>query len=216
MTVRPFAHVVFDWDGTLVDTIEPKARNAADVMAAAWKISHEPIRAAYLLHSGVPRRVLFDRIASQVAGRALEDDEFAGLSAAFTAANLAMLGHAPLQPGVGDTLAALAGRGVRMAVSSSAPAEDLDPRVEQSGLRGRFDLVMGSRPGFGKGAEHLRAACERWGVPVDRVLVVGDEAADVALARAAGAAVAIVGPRRMDSVPDYRLTSIADLLPLCA
>ena len=159
----PYAHVVLDWDGTVVDTLHDKARNAAQVLSAALGAPAAAVEAAYLRHSGVARRVLFDHIASDTTGRPLSDPEFDRLSAEFTSINVASLVSAALQPGAEVALRALALGGVRLAVSSSAPAEDLDPRVEGSGLRPLFDLVLASRPGFSKGPEHLASLSARRG-----------------------------------------------------
>ena len=219
MTAR-YAHVVLDWDGTVVDTLHDKARNAAQVLSAALGAPAAAIEAAYLRHSGVARRVLFDRIASDTAARALSDPEFERLSAEFTSVNLARLAPAALQPGAEAALYALARRGVRLALSSSAPPEDLDPRVERSGLRPLFDAVLASRPGFAKGPEHVASLCARWAVSPADLLAVGDEAADVALARAAGANVALVlhtlGLADAQGLgPDHVLAGLEDLLLLC-
>lgn len=214
-----YAHVVLDWDGTVVDTLGDKARFAAELLSAALGGSAAAVEAAYMRHSGVPRRLLFDRIASDTAGRTLSDPEFDRLSAEFTSMNVA-LGSAALQPGAEAALRALARQGVRLAVSSSAPAEDLDPRVQRSGLRPLFDAVLASRCGFAKGPEHVASLCARWDVSAADVLVVGDEAADVVLARASGAHVALVlhtlerAPAHAAS-PDHVIPRLEDLIELC-
>jgi phosphoglycolate phosphatase-like HAD superfamily hydrolase len=220
VTLR-YGHVVLDWDGTLVDSLSAKAKSAAEILARALGVAAATAEASYLLHSGVPRRVLFDRIAADLVGRPLGDAEFATLSAEFTARNLARIAAAPLQPGAAAAVRSLHDRGVRLAISSSAPEEDLDPRVASSGLRPLLDLVLATRPGFAKGPDHVAFLCARWAIEPARLLVVGDEAADVALARSAGAACALVlhtlsRSRAEAARPDHVLVAFDALVDLCA
>jgi len=211
---------VFDWDGTVVDSLSAKARHAADLLAPLLGVGAAAAEDSYRRNSGVARRLLFDRIAEDLAGRRLAQEEFQRLSAAFTALNLERIPVAPY-PGAEPALHELAARGVRLAVSSAAPADDLDPRVRRSGLLPLFEFVLATRPGFAKGNEHIAYLCERWSVPAAEVLVVGDEVADAALARGAGARCAIVlhslrRPEAEKAHPDHVLERLDDLAALCA
>jgi len=216
-----FRHVVLDWDGTVVDSLGGKALNAAEILAPALGASRAAVAESYRRHSGVPRRTLFDRIASELRGRPLSQAEFTKYSEEFTALNLAGLAESPLQPGVATTLQALADRSVLMAVSSASPADDLLPRVERSGLARLFDQVLATRPGFSKGPQHVAYLGSRWKARPREILVVGDEAADAALARGAGAVSALV-PHTLGlsharaARPDHVLEEFARLLDLCA
>lgn len=219
MTSR-YRHVVLDWDGTVVDSLSAKARNAAELLAPALGVKTDAVEESYRRNSGVARRTLFDRIAAELLGRGLSGDEFLRLSAAFTALNLERIPTEPW-PDAAKTLPTLSGRGVLLAVSSAAPEDDLDPRVRRSGLWPLFDAVLSTRPGFAKGAEHIAFLCGRWAVQAPDVLVVGDEAADAALARAAGARSAIVlhSLRRIvaeQAHPDHVLERLDELCDLCA
>lgn len=214
-----YRHVVLDWDGTVVDSLSAKARNAAELLAPELSVKAAAVEESYRRNSGVPRRLLFDRIAEELSGRPLPHAEFRRLSAAFTRLNLQRVPTLPY-PGAATALRELSGRGVRLAISSAAPADDLDPRVHGSGLSPLFDCVLATRPGFAKGPEHIAFLCDRWAVAAARVLVVGDEVADAALARGAGARSAIVLHTLLRreaerARPDHVLRRLGDLLDLC-
>jgi phosphoglycolate phosphatase-like HAD superfamily hydrolase len=216
-----FRHVVLDWDGTVVDSLGQKAAHAAEILAPTLGVSPAAVAASYGRHSGVPRRILFNRIASELCDRSFSEAEYAKLSEDFTTLNLAGLEESSLQAGAAPTIRALSDRGALLAVSSATPAEELVPRVEQSGLASLFDQVLASRPGFAKGPQHIAFLSERWQVPPGRILCVGDEIADAALARSAGAKSALVvhtlgWTQARAAQADHVLEGLPRLLDLCA
>ncbi len=188
----PYTHFVFDFDGTLVDSLGTKVNNAALVFSDAFGVDSAEVIRRYYFHSGVARRVLFDRIAQDLLARSLADAEYLQLDARFTRLNLERAGNSPPQANVHTVLTQLASRGARMAISSSAPGPDLLPRVHSSGLERFFDEVLASRDGFRKGPDHIAHLEGSWHTHRTRFLFVGDEAADAHLAARAGVDCALV------------------------
>ncbi|MEM7261840.1 MAG: beta-phosphoglucomutase family hydrolase [Planctomycetota bacterium] len=94
----------------------------------------------------------------------------------------------PLAPGLRELLETLRNSGVKTAVGSSAPVENVDLILDESGIRGSFDAVIdGDQVANGKPAPDvfLRAA-EALELPPEACLVIEDAPAGIRAARAAG------------------------------
>ncbi len=208
--------VVFDWDGTLVDTLPLKIGHAGLLFQERFGLPRAGVEAAYRTHSGIPRRALFDRIVADVQGPTLSDAQYAEISAAFTQLNRQTLDPRHLFSDVPPAFDALRRRGYRLAISSAAAPDEVRGGADRLGLTPSLDAVLGSDGAFAKGAAHLGHISEMLGVSTDALCVVGDERADMRLSRAAGARA--VG--RLGSTTDADLRAagaqavITDLLQL--
>ena len=213
--------VLFDWDGTLVDTLPQKVRNAGRIFGDI--LGHDPhmVEQAYRRYSGIPRRALFDAIAVAVGDLPLKDRVYAQLSKGFSALNQMSTGVDHVFPGVPATLSGLRSVGLTLIVSSSAVPEDIAHGVEATGLARHFADAWGSEDGFAKGPGHVSHACQKYGLQPWDICIVGDEPADIRLARDANArSVALEGTRSRGELaalePDGVISEIAELLSLLA
>ena len=217
------AHVkafLLDWDGTLIDSLPLKIENAARLFAAELGADAEAVKASYAHHSGVPRRELFDRIAEECVGRRLGEDEFLGLSKAFSETNQReVAARGKLRDGVKEALQALQAKGCLLFVSTSAAQEE----IGVLGVHYRLDVycreLLGSRPGFSKGPEHAAYVSAKYSVPVEQIAGVGDEATDVRLHRAAGIfSIGVVGTEERQALmaegADRVIEALSELVPL--
>ncbi len=169
--------VVFDLDGTLVDSLEEILASFRYVLAAAGLPVPDEARLRGWV--GLPLRDTFLKLAPPEA----VDD----LVAAYRRHYLARLGERSRPyPGVPERLAELRSRGFALAVATTkrtGPARELLRRV---GLLGFFDHVQGTDGGMApKPAPEVvvRAVAGAGG---RGVAMVGDTVHDVAAARAAG------------------------------
>lgn len=211
--------ILFDWDGTLVDSLSLKVQNAGRVFQDILQYDSQTVEQAYQHYSGIPRRNLFDSIAMAVGGARLSDEAYAKLSKEFSALNQASVNTDHVFSDVPYTLSRLHNRGFTLVVSSSAVPEDVKQSAKATGLAQYFDEVLGSRDGFGKGNGHIGLVCKRWDLRPREICMVGDEPADIKLAKDAGAqAVVREGTRRRDELlafePDDIIIEIAELLDL--
>jgi phosphoglycolate phosphatase len=174
--------VIFDLDGTLVDT-------AQDIVAAVDALLAEYGRAPVGFAAG--RRLIGDgaRVLVQrafLASGAPAPDVDAATARWFEIYGSALAGFSKPYPHVGSTLAALRARGRRLGVCTNK-ADALAVRLlETLGLAGHFDAIVGGDvPHRKPDARHLLATAERIGVPARDCLMVGDSPNDAAAARAA-------------------------------
>lgn len=208
--------LLFDWDGTLIDSFWAKVRNAGRVFQDLLGLDPSDTERAYMQNSGIPRRDLFNRIARVAGGSDLDPEAYVRLSEAFSELNRSSIGPCRLFPDVPETLSHLRHSGFTLMVSSSTPMEEVLDVVERCGIRQSFAEVLGSGTGFEKGPGHIAFVRERYGVQSAQVCMIGDEPADIALARQSGAlSVGRVGTRSRDELlslgPDAVIEAISEL-----
>jgi len=171
------ALVVFDWDGTLMDSI---ARIVRCMHLAIEDIGAEPRTDAQLrdiIGLGV-------RQATQALYPGADDAFMATLTQAYRLHYLERdTTPTPLYPDAEATLQALAHRGFLLAVATGKSRRGLDEALEASGLGGYFDATATtdehpSKPHPGMLAHLL----DRLGVHHSDAVMVGDSAYDLQMA----------------------------------
>lgn len=186
-SAAPIRAFLFDWDGTLIDSLPLKIANAADLFAERFGADSKEVRESYARHSGVPRRILFDRISYDCRGTTLSNVEYDSLSDAFTERNRQSVSkNGALRPGAMSTLLQLQESGVLLYISTSAEQDEIDSLAGHFGLGQICHGIYGSRPSFSKGPDHAREVIELHGLSHADVAGVGDDVVDMELFRAAG------------------------------
>lgn len=186
----PWPVVLFDLDGTLVDS-------ASDIAAAVNRLLAE------LGHAQVDEATVRSWIgdgARQLITSALRhagdlQDIEAVMPRFMRHYADCLLLDPQLYPGVVSTLQALRARGVRLAVCTNKPAQFVPPLLEALEIDGFFDAVLGAGdlPERKPHPLPLLHLAEGFGVDITRCLMVGDSAADAGAAIAAGAPLVLVG-----------------------
>ena len=212
--------VLFDWDGTLIDSLPAKVRNAGRLFQQEFGVSPDDVAVAYRRVSGIPRKQLFASICADNSLQPLDDELYQRLSQRFTEMNLASLTD-PGAKGIVvqetiDTLSALKASGYPLYVSSSADPQEIRKGARALGLDGFFTEIMGSLPGFGKGTQHVAQVLQAQAARPDQLIFVGDEPADIFLGRAAGvrtvAKVGTYSPELLSKEnPDYIIGTLSEL-----
>jgi beta-phosphoglucomutase len=201
--------VLWDLDGTLVDSAEYHWQSWRDTMAAeglpityqqfsdTFGQKNEPILKSWLGAGATPDRIARIADTKETAYRRLARQN----------------GLTPL-PGAAEWTMRLRREGWRQALATSAPRANVAVMLEVLGFTGRFDAIVAAEDvtvGKPDPQVFLKAA-EMLGVPPSRCIVVEDAAAGVEAARRAG--MRSVGVSRTAALDaDLAVPSLADLPP---
>ena len=169
--------IVFDFDGTLVDTMQSFADTAASVMAERYSVHYAWARRRYLETSGNPFAQQLDAIFPGDARNAEAADEF-------EQRKLSSFFEETFDQDVADAIEGLRSEGYAVVISSNNFQHLLDQFVAREGVV--FDAVLGCRENFFKGQQHFHHIEETLGVHRDEIVFVGDSLLDGVKARECG------------------------------
>ena len=179
------ATIVFDLDGTLVDSA-PDLAGALNALLAAEGLGPVSLATARAMIGHGARALLASGFAA--AGRPLGESELTALFPAFIEQYRAQIADlsAPF-PGVPAALDALARAGARLAVCTNKRTDLSLELLAAVGLADRFAAVVGPdrAPAAKPDPRHLLAAIEAAGGRMERSIMVGDSVSDAMAARAA-------------------------------
>ena len=126
-------------------------------------------------------------------------------------------GKAMPLPGVIETLLFLKSKGIRQAIASSAPQENIDALVDALNLRDSFDAIISGYKMLGKPAPDVfLASAKAIGVPPQNCLVIEDAVTGVEGAKRAGMlclAVTNTNPAEKLKRADYIVDSLLQIEP---
>lgn len=160
---------IFDFDGTIVDSMDEFADIAARVMPKYFPVDSKAARRMYLETSGIPFFEQLEQLFpnNEANGKAADEFERTKLESYY---KKSAFGDVP------DTIDHLRSCGARAIVSSNNFQELVDRLTERLGLE--FDMVLGFRPNFSKGRDHFSFISNEMGVARDDMVFVGDSIKD--------------------------------------
>jgi phosphoglycolate phosphatase len=193
------ARIVFDLDGTLVDSAEDIRAIANGLLAKEGVSPLSRREARSFIGNGVS--VL---VARMRAARGLPEALHAGMVADFLAAYDTAVGHAVPYPAVHDAMASLREAGHRLGICTNKPLAPCQAVLDHVGLGGAFEAVVGgdSFPVLKPDPTPLHAAFDQLGDGPR--LYVGDSETDAETARRAGV-------RFLLFTEGYRKSDLADI-----
>ncbi|MEP0774864.1 MAG: HAD-IA family hydrolase [Acidobacteriota bacterium] len=177
--------VVFDWDGTLVDSLA----TIVDAFSQAFSAAGVPAPPAAAVRR-VVGLTLAEAVETLAPGQPAETLE--RLAAAYRQAYTALLVRegAPerLFDGVEEVLTLLVREGWVLGIATGKSQRGLAAALTRHGLNGRFATLQTADQGPGKPhPAMLERAMGEVGVAPEATVMVGDTVFDMAMARAAGA-----------------------------
>jgi phosphoglycolate phosphatase-like HAD superfamily hydrolase len=178
--------ILFDLDGTLIDTDDQAVRLLARLMmplARFLPVVPDAMARRLLMRAETPGNrlvALFDRVG-------LDDNVFAIGDTLRSWRGLHPRPNLPLIDGAGHILNALSAH-YRLGIVTTRGRRDADAFLMQHNLATLFDVVVTreSTPRLKPHPAPVQMAARTLGVPLDRCLMVGDTIPDVLSARAAG------------------------------
>ncbi len=210
----PVNLIIFDLDGTLIDSLPDLADATNHMLASLGRSSIGQDGVRRLVGQGARRLV------ERALAGASEDEINRGLDL-FLDYNLRHIAdRTALYPGVPETLDALKGRGMRMAIISNKNVALCREVVTVLGIDRYFDEVLGadSLPFRKPSPEPVLKLLADFGVSPERAALVGDSIDDMAAAK--GARVSTVGctwgygePAELADA-DYRVGGFEELLEI--
>jgi choline kinase/phosphoglycolate phosphatase-like HAD superfamily hydrolase len=170
--------VIFDFDGTLADTMPFLTALAVQLMTAHYHLAPEEARIRYRETTGL-------EFATQLEEIFPNHTKNAQVAAAFEAEKEERILEHPLFPDTIPILAYLAEQDVKTFVCSSTRQELIDRYDRKARLTNYVDNLRGVRHGRNK-AELLRSILAETGIRPDQAIFVGDSRRDGDIAESIG------------------------------
>jgi phosphoglycolate phosphatase len=172
--------VIFDWDGTLMDSTQVIAASLQDACRDLGIAVPADRDARYVI--GLNLADTFAHVAPD-----LDEEGRRRLGERYRHHFLARENEMPLYGGVPEMLADLRARGHRLAVATGKARRGLDRVLDSTGLRRHFDVTRCADEGFAKPHPGmLLMLLDLAGVEARDAVMVGDTTHDLELAANAG------------------------------
>jgi phosphoglycolate phosphatase len=211
-----FRHLVFDLDGTLVDT-KDDVGEAVNVTLEALDLPRQDPRVLWS-YVGRGARTLVERALGSEHEHRIDE----ALAVFMPWYRRHLLDHAAVYPGMVETVCSLRADGAVFSVLTNKPADLSWAIVDGLGLRATFARLIGgdTLPVKKPDPAGLYALMDQAGVPAEATLMVGDSALDVAAGRNARVATCGVlwgfnGRAVEESGPDVLIAAPVELLAIC-
>ena len=175
--------LIFDLDGTLLDTLQDLADAANDSLVAFGYPVHAVDKYRYFVGEGL--HTLVQRILPQTAS---EDDVEKLMEKFSEIYKTNWNAHSAPYPGIPEMLTKLSDAGMQLAVLSNKPHAFTQICVETFLPGSPFAFVYGKRDGIARKPDPVGALeiAEKMKLSVDEILYVGDTATDMQTGNRAG------------------------------
>jgi phosphoglycolate phosphatase len=177
--------IVFDLDGTLVDSVEDIAAILNRILRERGVAAFSASEVKLLMGEGISALI---RKALRIRGLDATEADLQRLAELF----LDFYSHDPVAlttpfPWALDVLSGLAGEGVAIGVCTNKAEKPARLVLERLGFATHVRAVIGGDSGFGQKPDPgpLLACASRLGIPASQLVYVGDHSIDVETARAA-------------------------------
>lgn len=176
--------IIFDLDGTLLDSLEDLANAGNSVLKSKGLKTHPVENYQYFVGNGLQK--LIERLAPQY-----QDDQYmvAELMLEFKQKyNNCWKEKSRLYPGIPELIRNLEERGVQLAVFSNKPHDFTQLIIDEFFEESVFTVVRGQQEGVAKKPDPTGVflICESLGLSIDEMVFVGDSATDMKTAKNAG------------------------------
>lgn len=214
-------NLIFDWDGTLFDSMYIKKSNfvkiAADFLELRSSNSCKQILSnIFDENAGIERRKILERMYLEF-GQVIDDHQYQELDAQLFRLNRLTLSECCLFPDALRLIQRLQKIGGNIWISSSVPQIELDyffAVAVPASLMSVFNGVLGSAKDFSKGEGHFSFIGSQSKTSIDKFLFVGDDRSDVEIGRRSHVQSILIS-RRTNEVENGYIPSINSLDLIC-
>ncbi|MBI4968598.1 MAG: phosphoglycolate phosphatase [Rhodospirillales bacterium] len=177
--------LLFDLDGTLVDSLPDLALAMNQVLAEEGRAPLALAEVRLMVGDGVPKLVARGLTAAGLPVEALLERAVAHFLDLYEGGPAA---HTTIYPDVPEVLEALRVQGYRLAVCTNKPVDAANHVLRALGLAPLLDAVIGggSTPALKPDPQPFLAALAALGAPLERGIMIGDSPADIEGARRTG------------------------------
>lgn len=161
--------LIFDFDGTLVNSMGHLANIAADVISRRFSITREKAKKQYIKTSGLPFCKQIPLLYPDYPQNHEAIEEFEELK-------VKQYFNEPLFDDTLETIKYLKEQGYLLVISSNSKQELIDIFVKKKNLV--LDLVLGWRPNFEKGTDHFQFIQKETQCCPEEMLFIGDSLKD--------------------------------------
>ena len=180
-----FKAVIFDLDGTLINSIEDLADSCNEMLMAYDLPVHTVEEYKYFVGNGVPKLVERALTAEAAEDKAFYDKALAKFREIY---NGRVLNKTRAYSGIRETLAKLMEKEIPMAVCTNKPMEAAKAIINILFEPGTFEIVIGDRPGYPRKPDPTTVLdiTRKLGVTPEQVVYLGDSGVDMQTAVNAG------------------------------
>ncbi|MBU1179911.1 HAD hydrolase-like protein [Patescibacteria group bacterium] len=168
--------IIFDFDGTLVDTMHIFADIASCLISENYNILKEEARKMYFETSGLP---FHKQLEIMFAKNELNQK----IASIYEEQKLDATTDVTIEEEEFEALKILKDSGYDLIVSSNNFQYNIDNFVNNNNLNDIFSLALGFKDSFGKGKEHFNYIMENLGVDSKGMMFIGDSLNDARLAK---------------------------------
>lgn len=163
--------VIFDFDGTLADSMPFLESIGVEVMMKYYGVSKEEATIRYRSTTGLPyeQQIKMNFPEHPINDTAIEEFEELKINRIF---------EQELFPDAEESVKELRKRGIDVFVSSSTFQPTIEEYFKRRRILNLFTGILGYRPGFEKGADHFNYIHSQFGVPFEQMVFVGDSLKD--------------------------------------
>ena len=163
--------VIFDFDGTLADSMPFLEMIGVQVMMRYYGIDKADATHRYRSTTGLPYEHQIESNFPRNSKNHEAVEEFEKLK-------IERIFEQELFPEAKDALMRIRKLGIAVFVSSSTFQPTIERYFEQRGLKEDFTEILGYRPGFEKGIHHFNHIKDNHGLELNEVVFVGDSLKD--------------------------------------
>lgn len=175
-----YTHIIWDWNGTLLDDIGASLASVNDMLAARGEQPMDINR--YKECIGTPIIRFYEQVFD------LEKEDYPSILAEYNAGYMKHLADCSLTDGAVEAIEIFAAAGIHQAIVSSSNNAQLCDNARKYGVYDRFEAVLGAADFKADSKiERARAYLAESGAEKGRVLVIGDLEHDAEMANEIGA-----------------------------